>query len=470
MSAENPTPNPDQQLPALQEAALLERQPSTDAIDFLIQESVEAPATDSRQALIDEVLAPYHIHFAEGVEGDMINPEASERNFDILLVTTKLIRDKRASASLPGRQKIYAQDPTMDWFFDKYAASGVARDAFDQPTKVVDSWLKHLGPHNDMGDADEDLLTAREWLFEIISQNSEANTHERRATNRESALLIELDLELAELASDGDKLTYRKEAAALLEAQISQEEAKGNIAAATIAKMKLTSVNIEIAREEILSTSQLTRNYDQAQYDELEEVADEQAEALSAYFHKQLKTVSATIDATEPTEDKELIEKQDSRFIQDVGPLFEVYTYLSAMEGCIKEGTLATERVRPGTRREESGLAHKIDDLPSSKRTIANEAGETVPLPDHGFNYNFDLVVTYLEPHLKEHKGMYRTEYYQNKINYELAPAEEARAASSKFFANKKFFYVQPITFLDGFTLGATKRESLKNMLGAMHI
>lgn len=451
--SETSGPSPDQNFVAQQTFAPERRAEPLPVQPSLFPEHTQTE--NARQTLVDEVLSPYHIHFAEGVEGDAINPEASERNFDTLLLLTKLIRDK--STLNPRRRQEDSdlpEDPIVTWFFDTYGTTGIERGSLDKPNKIVELWLKKLGPHNDMADAHEDLLAARDWLLAVNSEKSGANNGFDPQTSKEFGLIAELDIELAEIADDHDKLPYLQEAATYLNAYIAQKEASGESAKATVARMKLAAVHIDIKREELVGTTMPTRRYDEATYGQFEQSVEDELDSLQAYYEEHAEEVEAAFAALpEPHTEKTI-----GNLKRELGPLFEVFTYLEVMHSFVQNGSLLTQKIRPGTMREESSTAHKTDDLP--KQESRN---------DHGFNYNFDLVVTTLNDGSDPYqRGLYTSYYYQNKIDPEYASVDAATIASAKFFANKKFFYIQPKNLDNDSTADISSVDGLLKMLKAM--
>ena len=447
-------------------------QPDLNAGPSPIDEVLEQHSEDPRQALVDDVLSPYHIHYADGVEGAQINPEASERNFDTLLVLTKLIREKRTTQKVDNRKahSLWLEDADIDWYFTKYEHQGVTKGQFDQPKKVVSLWLHKLGPHNDMADATEDLLAARQWLI----QENEAKTAaikdpSEKLRSKEYGVIADIDMELGEVVDNIDQLTLLGEAAAYLDHYVTQQEAAGNTHTAAIARMKLTSVRIETQRLKILGTNQLTTGYSEEQYAQLEDSVEAELSSLTTYFGgatKQTHERFNTDTYVNLAEDE--AQKKDKKYIETIGALFEVYSYLQIMGDIVTHEDLAVQRFRPGTIREESSTAHKIDDHPTT-RQLKQPDGSVITLPDHGFNYNFDFVLTALDTkHRPGNGGIFHTVYFQNKINPDLAPSDKAREASQKFIAGKQFYFLEPNSLIDHFRLGSSPRETLDGMLAVM--
>lgn len=426
-----------------------------------------------RQLLINDVLEPYHIHYADGVEGATINPEASERNFDTLLVLTKLIREQRTTNKVDNRKahSPWFPDPDIDWYFDKYQDQGVGKIAFDQPRKVVSMWLEKLGPHNDMTEATDDLLAARSWLI-----REHQNITERDGKEASDLLgsayfgtIADIDMELGEVVDEINQPLYLAEAAAYLDQYIDQQTDAGNIATAAIARMKLATVRIEMRRIKHLDTNQLTTAVDPDDYLRFEEDVEVELENLNKYFHDATTKVTdvysevsfADLDDSDTT-------RHENKFAQSMGALFEVYSYLHVMEDLVANETLATQRFRPGTIREESGTAHKIDDHPNSRVKQLSD-GTKVDLAPHGFNFNFDFALTTLKSEIRPGEtGHYETVYFQNKMNPDQAPAAKAEAESRKFLAGKHFYFIEPSSIVENFQIGETRRETLSKMLEIM--
>jgi hypothetical protein len=446
----------------------------------------EHQTEDPRQQLIEEVLEPYHIHYAEGVEGEAVNPEASQRNFDTLLVLTRLIRDRHTTRKIaPENGKGpwgWAEEPDYDWYFEKYAADGVNRQEFDSPVKVVRLWLEKFGPHNDIAHAEADVRLARQWL--IHENNVKLSNHSTEPEiSREFGVIAELDIELSEIigheqAPGGPepqhgsetRRQYIEEALVYLDKYGRQRERKGDHEAVAIAKMKATALRIELRREHILGTNQLTHTYSGRQYDELEEAVETEVDQLTRFFEGELDFVRAAANHLKNSAhlpEKERQKLADS-YASTVGSLFEVYSYLRVMDTIIVDGGLAVQKFRPGTLREESSTSHKVDEHPNSRR-LKQPDGTVVELPAHGFNYNFDFVLETLTDKVQRGRGIYQTVYFQNKINPEHAPADKAELASAKLYGNKKFIFAKPDELIDDFQPGADRIATLDTIVDKMY-
>ena len=430
-----------------------------------------AEATNPRQQLIDSSLSAYHIHHSEGIEGDVINHEAAERNFDTLLVLTDMIRSRYTTFQLRGDEqtaRTWGPTPKYDWFFDKYAQTGIDKGQFDRPSKIVNLWLEKLGPHNDMADAEEDLVSARNWLIGVDADQRQANQNTKEVTDKEFGLIADVDLELSELVDDDSREDYLREAAAYQEHYLAQQEAKGKLYTATLARMRLGATRVELAHMRALGTSQLTLNYTSEQYTDFKTAVEAELEGLNDHFDDALdETRTRFMEASEqPANEKQLQEKK-REFTRTVAALFETYTYLRTMDTIISHDGLAFEKFRPGNAHEEHATAHKIDELPTS-RQLKLPDGTIEELAPHGFNYNFDFVYTTLNTDSRPGEGIYHTVYFQNKINPDLAPADEAKAASARFFAGKQFYYVEPNDNIDNFRLGATPEETMTRLVDSM--
>lgn len=437
-----------------------------------VPEYTEPPVVqdDPRDLLVDQVLSPYHIHYAEGIEGHSINPEAAELNFDTLLVLTGMIRDEHVTQK-ESKKGPWQAEPSYDWYFDKYQDQGVTKVDFDQPSKIVKMWLRKLGPHNDLSDthdtetdadlgldAADDILSARNWLLKEASAPN--------AKKPDYGLIAELNLELAEIGhNDNTAHQYLAEAAQYLDKHVQEKTASGEIDKAALARMKLTAVHIELARQQHLGTALLVRNPDEAQYARFEEDVETNLGKLRSYFHDTLVEVETKFKIDETDSPEEVANK--TRYLAYAsGRLFEVYNYLTVMDSLVETSSLAISKYRPGFYREESGTAHKVDNHTNNRQL--NRNGETVELPEHGFNYNFDFVFNTLIQNPQPGEGFYRSAYYQLKIDPRSANDKAAKAASEKFFPGKKFFFVQPSNLDERIVFEGDDRKFLDNLMDLM--
>lgn len=424
--------------------------------------NTEVNTQDPRQELIEEVLMPYHIHYAEGIEGASINPEASERNFDTLLVLTKLIREQRVTRRLEnGNTTEWEQDPAIDWYFEKYAAHGLTHSDLNKPAKVVRLWLEKLGPHNDMADATDDLLQARKWLIKDNDTRNRSSKLEPIET-KEFGLIAEIDTEIGELVDPEDRYEFFAEAASYFQHHIEQQDGQKHFGPAVVSRMKLSAIRIEMQREKILGTNQPTQNYSEEQLAKFEGVVEQELDVLREQFKDYLHLMDGMFANLGPAAAK------DNAYKKLRGSLFEVYAYLRIMDGVVSNGTLASEKFRPGTLREESGTAHKIDEHPNSRR-LKNADGSEIELDEHGFNYNFDFLHTVLIKKPNQSGALYNTLYVQTKIDTDYAPEAKAKDASAKFWAGKEFLFVVPTDFLSESEQGETADERIHNIIVNMH-
>ncbi len=381
--------------------------------------SIQTDMQPEKIALIERVEQPYHAHFLPGIEGHSLNPEGAEHNLDATLVLTDMIRGKMTASK--GRDRIHHD---IDWFFDKYPATDVRAEGLRKPSAVVRTWLRKLGPHNDLEGAEGDLQSARMWVIETEQEKNNSNI---RAGSREFALVADLDLELAGLpdTDEEQRESYLREASAYLEKAKLQHIDQGKLGAACVDQTVLSYARTELLRQKVFGTSLLMASAEPAKYREFEAGFVKENGILQTDLLDSLDVLSEQLDDF----DVDTLDELDKEYVKNFGLLFEAVTYSMLLTETLREKSLLKFKVRPGTIREETGTTH-ISTTPNSEHL-----GRT-------FNFNYDLAFDAVNE--EDGGGLYTTVYVQNKLNPEQAQHKDAAKMSTKFFGGKKFMFLTP--------------------------
>ncbi len=427
---------------------------------------------EARNRLIDGTIAPYHTHYLGGGEGQAANPEGSEFTFDSLIVLTAMIRNKQKPAKDINSDSplAYLPDPELDWYFDKYEGHGVTKQDFDSPYKIVQTWLAKLGPHNNLSGAVPDLESAREWLVQENDKKAGSSSDpSKEIVNKELDLIAELDLELGDLADGPRQLLYLRESAAYLDRYVGQMESTGMLINAIKGRMKLSAVRLEMQRIRTFGSNRLTNIYSEAQYSALENAAQAELTDLKTYLTDCLEETKLSFG---PETFSELTGKEahshSRRYIHVSATLFELFTFAKALDGIIGSSRLTVDRIRPGTYREESSTAHKIDGHPKNRK-LKQADGSALKLDSHNFNYNFDFLLTTVDT--KHSNGGSLAEekvYLQNKLRPAHAPEDEATIASSRLGSSKQFLFLTPKTLIKDFVADESNGKYLDYLITKM--
>ena len=389
-------------------------QDTASPIDIPIEES-------KRLEAINEYAKPYHIHFVEGAEGHALNPVAAEYNFDAQIMLTQLMYEKCA--------KTGTAETVSDWFYSKYPESDIDRKQLKKPSSVVRTWLKKLGPHNDMTEAEEDLLFARRWMLSTEAGRRQSDSSVDYSS-KEFRLVADIDLELANIIDDDLREQFLEEAADFLKYSADEHTNRGNFGYAALDYATLTSVNIELARHRLFGTGQLVNSENSDLYEELETVVNSEIATLEAVIVQNIdKTLQKITEVNGQSDEIDKINRDN------LAVMLEAATYFMFLTDMVEKKALSAAKIRFGTIREEQGETNTVIN-PKNDRS----SGQT-----KNFNFNFDLAYTQLTNRkFGDGTGLYETTYIQNKTNPRDADQEKAMEYSDRFIAGKRFIYVTP--------------------------
>jgi hypothetical protein len=374
-----------------------------------------------RLEAIDEYAKPYHIHFVEGAEGHALNPEAAEYNFDAQIMLTQLMHEKCARTG--------TAETVSDWFYSKYPDSDIDRKQLKKPSSVVRTWLKKLGPHNDMSEAEGDLLFARSWMLSTEAGRRQSD-RDVDYSSKEFRLVADIDLELANIIDDELREQFLEEAAEFLKYSADEHLNRGNFGYASLDLATLTSVKIELARHRIFGTGQLINSKNNELYEELETTVNSEIATLESVILQNIdKTLQNIVEVNGQGDTIDKINRDN------LAVMLEAATYYMFLTDMVEKKALSAAKIRFGTIREEQGETNTV-----INSEIDNNTGKT-----KNFNFNFDLAYTQLtSKKFGEGVGLYETTYIQNKTNPKDADQEKAMEYSDRFIAGKRFIYVTP--------------------------
>ena len=425
----------------------------TMAVDPYLTEPIERAG----ESVFEEMVRPYHIHFAKGAEGYELNPGGAEYNFDAVLMLTQRIHEFHGT----GRQRL-RDSSSLNWFFERYPNTDIQQTELGRPLATISKWLSKLGPHNDMAEAQDDLEMARDVLTQDDREDADPDYESRRYS-----VVAELDIELAQIyESDPQRVymteDYLQDAQAHLEHNLQANEANlENYGRQALDRVLLSSVRIDLERLRLFGTTLPIDHAPENMKAELTEFTQAQADELKTELENLLSLAEEDYArATEVEPDEEALRYHWRR----TAYLFEGLTYLKLLGESIFDDTAHSTRIQPGTFRQEQGAVHNVITSDNKPKR-------------HTFNYNFDLQVTTANdlgerprvstlyaPHEDEiitgdedpeAKGLYTTTYVQMKLHDSLTPALEFKELAEKnLFPGKHFIFLVPDDYLIAENLG----------------